>query len=107
MVRAHIGVVANNLADATLFLHEWKFLGEERRTLITERRNEYENLYRQVIEEGIDTGEFAPSDPKMAALLVLSTVNWIPQWYNPDGPMSPQEVADIFSEHILRGLEPR
>src|SRR2546423_1526357 len=29
MVRAHVGVVAANLDNATVFLHEWKFLGEE------------------------------------------------------------------------------
>src|SRR5437867_4142503 len=81
MVRAHVKVVADNLADATVFLHEWKFLGEERRNAIAARRDRYEGLYRHVVEEGIHSGEFAPADPKMAALLVLSAVNWMPQWY--------------------------
>jgi AcrR family transcriptional regulator len=107
MVRAHVQVVADNLEDATIFLHEWKFLGEERRRAIAARRNDYERLYRHVIDEGIQARAFASADPKMAALLVLSAVNWMPQWYNPDGPLSPQEVADSFSEMILRGLEPR
>jgi len=107
MVRAHVQVVADNLADATVFLHEWKFLGEERRQAIAERRDRYENLYRRVIEEGVRSGAFASTDPKMAALLVLSTVNWLPQWYKSSGPLSPFEVADRFSELVLRGLEPR
>jgi AcrR family transcriptional regulator len=107
LVRAHVNVVANNLAEATIFLHEWKFLGEERRRNIAVRRNRYESLYRHVVEEGIASGEFAPTDPKLATLLVLSAVNWMPQWYNPSGPLSPAEVADSFSELVLRGLEPR
>lgn len=107
LVRAHVGVVAGNLAEATIFLHEWKFLSEERRLDISERRNRYESLYRKVVEEGMASGEFAPTDPKMATLLVLSAVNWMPQWYNPSGPLSPAEVADHFSELVLRGLEPR
>lgn len=107
MVRAHVGVVADNLADATIYLYEWKFLGSERRASITARRNQYENLYRQVVEEGVASGEFAHADPKMAARLVLSAVNWMPQWYNPSGYLLPSEVADTFSELILRGLEPR
>jgi AcrR family transcriptional regulator len=107
LVRAHVGVVAGNLAEATIFLHEWKFLGEERRRNIAQRRNRYESLYRRVVEDGIASGEFAPTDPKMATLLVLSAVNWMPQWYNPAGPLSPAEVADSFSELVLRGLEPR
>lgn len=107
MVRAHVRVVADNLADATVFLHEWKYLSAERQSAIRERRNRYESLYRQVIDAGIREGDFAEADPKMAALLVLSTVNWLPQWYNPAGPLSPTEVADRFSELVLRGLEPR
>jgi AcrR family transcriptional regulator len=107
MVRAHVGALASNLADATVYLHEWKYLSEERQQTILERRRRYEGFYRQVIEEGVEEGEFAPCDPKMAALLVLSTVNWLPQWYNPKGPLSAAEVADRFSEMVLRGLEPR
>jgi TetR/AcrR family transcriptional regulator, cholesterol catabolism regulator len=107
MVRAHAGALAANLADATVYLHEWKFLSEERQRAILERRRRYEGFYRQVIEEGIERGEFAPCDPKMAALHVLSTVNWLPQWYNPQGRLSATEVADHFSGLILRGLEPR
>ena len=107
MVRAHVGVVAANLADATIYLHEWKFLGEERRKLAAERRDRYENMYRQVVEEGIRSGDFAPTDPKMASILVLSAVNWLPQWYKTSGPLTPEEVADLFSELVLSGLVPR
>src|SRR5215210_7940567 len=98
MVRAHVAVVADNVEDATVFLHEWKFLGELRCDGIADHRDRYEKLYRRVIKEGIEAGEFASGDPKMAAMMVLSTVNWIPQWYKPSGPLSPQEVADSFSE---------
>jgi TetR/AcrR family transcriptional regulator, cholesterol catabolism regulator len=105
MVRAHVQVVADNLGDATVFLHEWKFLSDERRQAIGERRDRYENLYRHVIEEGMTRGDFTQTDPKMAATLVLSTVNWMPQWYRPSGPLSPVEVADRFSTLMLNGLK--
>ncbi len=104
LVRAHVRLVADNLDEATIFLNEWKFLGEARRASITERRRRYEHLYRQVIEQGIQQGQFAPTDPKMATLLVLSAVNWMPQWYNPSGPLSPDEIADSFSKLVLSGI---
>ncbi|MEO8287854.1 MAG: TetR/AcrR family transcriptional regulator [Chloroflexota bacterium] len=107
LVRAHVRMLSDNLAEATIFLHEWKFLSEARRHVIAERRDRYESLYRRVVEEGIASGEFAPTDPKIATLLVLSAVNWMPQWYNPNGPLSPGAVADSFSDLVLRGLEPR
>ena len=105
LVRAHVLVVADNLAESTIFLHEWKFLGEARRHSIAERRRRYEQLFRHVIEQGIASGDFTPTDPKMATLLVLSAVNWLPQWYNPSGPLSPEEIADSFCDLVLAGIK--
>ena len=107
MVRAHVGVVADNLGHAAVFLHEWKFLGDGRRQAMAERRDRYERLYRRVIEEGMACGDFASTDSRMAATLVLSAVNWMPQWYKTSGPLSAVDVADRFSTLILQGLQPR
>ncbi len=104
LVRSHVHQVAANLAEATIFLHEWKFLGEERRASITERRRRYETLYRHVVEQGIEQGDFAPTDPKMTTLMILSAVNWMPQWYHLDGPLSPDEIADSFTNLVLSGI---
>jgi AcrR family transcriptional regulator len=104
LVRSHVRFVADHLDEATIFLHEWKFLSEERRNSVAERRRHYESLYRQVIEQGIEQGDFVPTDPKVATLLVLSAVNWMPQWYSPSGPLSPEEIADSFCELVLSGI---
>jgi AcrR family transcriptional regulator len=104
MIRAHVHLVAGNLDEATIFLHEWKFLGETRREAVAASRRRYESLYRQVIEQGMDSGDFAATDSKMATVMVLSAVNWLPQWYNPSGPLSPDEIADSFFELVFLGL---
>jgi AcrR family transcriptional regulator len=49
MIHAHIGVVARNLENATVFFDEWRFLNPERRTAIAARRDAYEGYFRQVI----------------------------------------------------------
>ena len=104
LVRSHVHQVAANLDEATIFLHEWKFLGEDRRASVTERRRRYEALYRHVVEQGIEQGDFTPTDPKMTTLMILSSVNWMPQWYNPNGPLSPDEIADSFTNLVLSGI---
>lgn len=101
---AHIRVVADNLEAATVFFHEWKALSKERRTIIQEKRDAYEALWAQILEEGITRGEFNPPDPKFARLLTLSAANWLYQWYRPEGPMDPEEVADRLAINILAGL---
>ena len=43
-------------------------------------------------------------DPTLARLLVLSAANWTYTWYDPAGPLSPDEIADRFTDLLLDGL---
>ena len=54
--------------------------------------------------EGIRQGELGDVDEKFATLLILSSMNWIYQWYRPDGPMTPEEIARKLTEMLLNGL---
>jgi AcrR family transcriptional regulator len=104
MLHAHVGVVARNLENATVFFHEWRFLGEDRRAALTARRDAYEACFRQVIAQGIAAGEFPHADARLGAVLVLSAGNWLYQWFRPDGTLSADDVEDPFADMIIAGL---
>jgi TetR/AcrR family transcriptional regulator, cholesterol catabolism regulator len=99
-MRAHVGVVADRREQAHVFHHEWNSLTGPRRDEVRRLRNRYERLWDRIVRElpGV-------TDPKFARLLVLSAANWTYTWYRPDGPMSPEEVADRFTGLLLRGLD--
>ncbi|HEY8393340.1 MAG TPA: TetR/AcrR family transcriptional regulator [Thermaerobacter sp.] len=103
-LRAHMTVLAEYRDTATVFFHEWRFLREELRRRILEKRDLYEQRWRQIIAEGVERGEFRPVDERFGALLALSAVNWAYHWYSPEGPLSPEQVADQFADLILDGL---
>ncbi|HBY95549.1 MAG TPA: TetR/AcrR family transcriptional regulator [Chloroflexi bacterium] len=104
-VHAHVGVVASNLEAATVYFHEWKFLTRPRREQFLARRRLYEHAMRAIVSEGVAAGVFRPQiDPTFATLAVLSIVNWLSTWYDPDGPLSPAEIADTFLSLLLNGL---
>lgn len=101
---AHVGVIARNLDAAAVYFHEWQHLGPRHRALFARRRDEYEGLFRAILRDGIDSGDFAPLDEKFAALIVLSALNWTHQWYRPDGPLTPEEVGTLIADMLLNGL---
>lgn len=101
---AHVQVIARHLESSTVFFHEWKFLDGERRQEIARKRDLYESSFRQILEEGIQEGVFRPHDAHLSATLVLSAGNWFYQWYRPDGPLSAEEVANIFFDFLIGGL---
>lgn len=107
-IEAHVTTVAEHLEASTVFLNDWKFLSPERRDEIQAKRDLYEELIREIVEEGIEWGVFDESlDAKFASLLVLSAVNWIYQWFDPTGEFTPQQIAQTFSAMILDGFKGR
>jgi len=98
-MRAHVDVVAGDPEAARVFHHEWRALTGRRRTEVRKLRRRYESMW-----DGIVRDLPGAADPRAARLLVLSAANWTYTWYRPDGPMSPQQVADRFTDLLLDGL---
>ena len=36
--------------------------------------------------------------------MILSAANWMYQWYQPEGPLTPEEIADRFAAIVLKGI---
>jgi AcrR family transcriptional regulator len=104
MIRAHVAVVTSSQKDAAVFLHEWRFLSRERREEMSMRRDAYEALFRQVLSDGVDAGQFAPVDVRLTAMSILSALNGIATWYRPDGPLSPEEIAEAHADLFINAL---
>jgi AcrR family transcriptional regulator len=98
-MRAHIEVVAGDPEAARVFHHEWRALSGRRRTEVRKLRRRYEAMWDDIVRDLP-----AATDPRAARLLVLSAANWTYTWYRPDGSMSPQQVADRFTDILLEGL---
>jgi TetR/AcrR family transcriptional regulator, cholesterol catabolism regulator len=101
---AHVGVIARNLDAAAVYLNEWRHLTARRRTQFAKRRDEYEAIFRTIIQAGVCDGQFSQVDEKFAALIVLSALNWTHQWYKPNGPMTAEEVGNKIADLLLNGL---
>ncbi|BCH21094.1 TetR family transcriptional regulator [Mesorhizobium sp. L-8-10] len=71
------------------------------------RRKRYEEHLRALIREAIEAGKIRNVDEAMAGRLILSSLNWMHRWYDPSKPATPQEIADMFFDFILHGLEKR
>lgn len=104
MVRGHLEVTVEQLPSARVFFHEWEALSPGLRERVRERRDAYQALFRGVIEEGMRQGAFRVEDTRLATTFVLSTLNWTYQWFDPDGRLSVDEIADRYTTLILNGL---
>ena len=103
LIGAFVHTILDELHGTALFLDLEALTTAHLRTVIG-RRDKFEHGVREVIEEGISTGQFGAGDPKLLAFALFGAVNWIPRWFSPLGPASSQEIADLFADFFIRGL---
>lgn len=101
LVRAHVGVVTDDVQRASVFVREWRALDTERRTAIARRRDQYETRFRVVIAEGVERDVFAPIDPTAAAAFILTALNGLVAWYRPQGRLREPAIADAYARLAL------
>lgn len=78
----------------------------ERREAFFVRRDRFEQLFRQVIREGVDAGVFRPVDVGIFTKTLLGAHNWVGVWYRPDGRLSGDQIAEMMAASFLRSLKP-
>jgi AcrR family transcriptional regulator len=115
MVRKHIEGVFERIPFQRISLVglEMQVIGrtspEERVALddLISMHREYENLFVDVIAEGIKSGEFASGDARVVAKPVLGAMNWMIMWYQPRpkaGRAALDKLREEIASYILRGL---
>ena len=77
----------------------------ERRDAFFKQRQLFETYFRQVLEEGIASGEFRQVDAGIVAKAMLGAHNWVGVWYRPEGRLSGTSIADIMVDTFLTSLK--
>jgi hypothetical protein len=104
IVKMHVALLTGDLNASAVFLHEWRHLPDERLKEFIAMRHKYEAGFKDIITLGQDENIFETAHEKFAVLTILSGLNWITEWYRPNGRMTPVEIADNLSDFILMGL---
>ena len=96
IVRHQIRLIVERRNILIVFFSEESHLPEEMVHRVRAERRAYDDLIEGVIAEVIQAGRFAPLPPKLVAFAILGMCNWLYQWYQPDGPLSADEIARSF-----------
>jgi AcrR family transcriptional regulator len=102
-LRAHLGVVAEQLDVATVFVREWRHLEGAHREEFVAARRRYEERIAALFREAREHGELrADLDERAATLLFLSAANWAYTWLQPG--RDTDELADRFHALLVDGM---
>jgi AcrR family transcriptional regulator len=104
MIRAYLRGLADNSDLASVLLFEHRSLEPAQRKRHVPQRDRFEALWRDVVEQGTQDGLFNCSDPAVAVRGMMGMLNWTITWYRPDGPLSIEQIADLYTTFLLNGL---
>ncbi len=103
----HVGVITDDLDAAAVYTMEWRHLTPERREAAAARRDEYEVLFRSLVDDAIRARFIHPVDSAGATLFILSALNWVFTWFRHDGAMTSEEVGRMLADYVFDGVRRR
>ena len=97
----------DNLDDARIFFRSMHQLSPEKQKQVRAERRRYHERFRDLVAEGQRDGVFnAATPPDLVVDYHFGSVHHLSAWYRPDGPLTPQQVADHLADLLLRALRP-
>jgi AcrR family transcriptional regulator len=103
IIRHQVRLMADHRNFLSVFFSEEGNLPPEMAQRARNERRAYDALIEDVIHEGVQAGRLTPLPPKLISFALLGMCNWLYQWYQPEGPLSADEVARIFIQLVEHG----
>ena len=112
LIRRHIAVVLSERdREITVMLHENHPLSPALRKRINARKKDYVHFVENLIAEEQNDAQATRGGgsskrtvtPRAAAFALLGMINWIYQWYRPDGSLHEESLVQQYTEIFFQG----
>jgi AcrR family transcriptional regulator len=102
LIRHHVVFFADHMSQMKVVAHEADSLSEDAKAAIDQLEREYLELVTDLIREARNGRP--DTEHRIAAFGLFGMVNWLYTWYDPQGPTTPPQLADQFTELFLHGI---
>ena len=104
-MRLNIHLVTGGCSkEVIIILHEHATLTGEARAFIDQRKKRYVQFLEDAFAEAVRAGRIRAVQPTVAAFSFLGMVLWIYKWFQPDGRLTAEQVADEMVDLLFTGL---
>ncbi|MCX6081869.1 MAG: TetR/AcrR family transcriptional regulator [Chloroflexi bacterium] len=104
-VRLYLKTLSEQGDLVSVLLMEHRSLDPEYHSKHIPHRDRFEQMWRELIQEGADTGVFIVENIPLTTRGLMGVMNWTITWYKPDGALSIDQIADHFTDLFLTGLK--
>ncbi|MED5239735.1 MAG: TetR/AcrR family transcriptional regulator [Pseudomonadota bacterium] len=101
LIRAELQSIVGDTAEAmTVMVTEWRCLSEDKQRKALALRSIYEQLWLDALNALHAEGAFR-DDPFIMRRLLTGMTGWTPNWFDRDGPLSLDDLADIMLARVI------
>lgn len=99
LMHQHVLSIASNPIPTAVFYRDFQALSDKRRGVVLEARRDYEGHLRDLIARAQSAGTISQGmSATLATRAILGLLNSIFLWYHPDGELTPEQVADQYTD---------
>lgn len=103
MVRKHALNVLERTAWTAIYFREQSNLNEKQQLVVAERDKAYNDHFRRVYQRGVRDGVFKEIPIPLIIGGIIGICNWTHGWYNPNGTLKAETIAEHFADLVLNG----
>ncbi|MFC0272512.1 TetR/AcrR family transcriptional regulator [Metabacillus herbersteinensis] len=103
-IKVHLDIAIREKEIFNLIVKPEQLFSEAHIESIISKRDKYSGIFDEIINQGVEKGEFIIKQKKMARMIILGATNWIQVWYSPEGDFSKEEIEEIYAEYLLKML---
>jgi AcrR family transcriptional regulator len=104
-IENHLSFFAANMSEMKVLSHEAESLGGDLYTHVSTRKDKYTKLARQILHDVQETQETKePIDLTVATYALFGMMNWIYNWYDPQGKLKVSDLAGNLMKLFLSGF---
>src|SRR5215216_3462477 len=106
-IENHLSFFAANMSEMKVLSHEAESLGGELYTHVSTRKDKYTRLARKILQEVQHSRHNKqPVDLTVATYALFGMMNWIYNWYDPEGKLKVHDLAQHLTQLFLGGFAP-
>ena len=104
ILQRHIDLYFQHIYESKCLLHEREYLNGKHLAIIKKRERRYFEICRNVINRLCKDADCRFINSNVLTFSFFALGNWIYQWYDPKGPISPRDLARQLTQFFLRGV---
>lgn len=103
IIKLHVKITSENMEGMASLNNDWMHL-EEKLDYYIGLRSSYENKFRSILQNGIESGEFKSVDVEVMLFSILSTLRSLYLWIPKKEHLDIDTLADTLGSVLVNGV---